>query len=284
MMTLVIWDVQHGSAAYLQTPNGKHIVFDLGKGTDGDSTFSPLQHLKQAYGVTQLDAVVITHPHTDHLEDIDNFDELSPRVLHRPIHLNNNEIKEANRSSEQRYTDEFLKIHRRYTGPLTLANDPFYSNNNGGVNFQFFQPKKCSTSNINNHSQVAVISYCGYKILFPGDNEPPSWNELLGNPIFVEAIKGTHILIAPHHGRESAYSSELFDKIYPLLTIISDGPEGGTSTVDKYSYKSAGWKIFKPNGAQESRKCLTTRKDGAITIQCGRDPSNQTFMQVSTAK
>ncbi len=35
----------------------------------------------------------------------------------------------------------------------------------------------------------------------PGDNEPPSWEELLAKPDFVEAIRGTDILLAPHHGR-----------------------------------------------------------------------------------
>ena len=28
MMELIIWDVQHGSAAYLKTPAGKHIVIE----------------------------------------------------------------------------------------------------------------------------------------------------------------------------------------------------------------------------------------------------------------
>ena len=31
-MTLkfITWDVEHGSAAYIRTPNGKHIAVDLG--------------------------------------------------------------------------------------------------------------------------------------------------------------------------------------------------------------------------------------------------------------
>ncbi|ODS37411.1 MAG: hypothetical protein A7316_09440 [Candidatus Altiarchaeales archaeon WOR_SM1_86-2] len=32
-LEIVFWDVQHGSATYIKTPNGKHIVQDLGTGS-----------------------------------------------------------------------------------------------------------------------------------------------------------------------------------------------------------------------------------------------------------
>ncbi len=62
------------------------------------TTFSPLLHIKYKMGVDQLDQVVITHPHTDHIDDISYFDTLSPKVLLRPSHLTEEEIRVANRS------------------------------------------------------------------------------------------------------------------------------------------------------------------------------------------
>jgi phosphoribosyl 1,2-cyclic phosphodiesterase len=59
--------------------------------------FSPLLHLEYSYGVQQLDGVVITHPHRDHIDDIGNFDALSPRVLLRPKHLTDAEVLGGNR-------------------------------------------------------------------------------------------------------------------------------------------------------------------------------------------
>ena len=93
-MDLVIWDVQHGSSAYLKTPNKKHIVIDLGTGDLSNDvvTFSPLLHLKNKYNVEQLDEVIITHPHTDHIDDIMNLDALSPKTLIRPKHLSKEDI------------------------------------------------------------------------------------------------------------------------------------------------------------------------------------------------
>jgi beta-lactamase superfamily II metal-dependent hydrolase len=82
-LTCLFWDVQHGSATYINTPANEHIVIDLGVGSyqQANLQFSPLRYLKYHYGVQQLNGVVITHPHRDHIDDIGNFDELSPRVL-----------------------------------------------------------------------------------------------------------------------------------------------------------------------------------------------------------
>ena len=79
MLKVVVWDVQHGNATYIRTPNDKHIVIDLGIGSyksakSSSSVFSPLLHLQDKYGVKQLDNIIIMHPHTDHIDDIFNFD------------------------------------------------------------------------------------------------------------------------------------------------------------------------------------------------------------------
>lgn len=85
MLESVFWDVQHGNACYLRTPNQRHMVVDLGTGSYSENkTFSPMLHLKTRYGVGQLDYVVITHPHRNHIDDIFNFDRLSPNTLRRP--------------------------------------------------------------------------------------------------------------------------------------------------------------------------------------------------------
>ncbi len=224
MLKIVIWDVQHGSAAYIRTPNGMDIAVDLGTGSYGKEgkSFSPLLHLKNVYNIEQLDGVVITHPHRDHLDDILNFDTLNPRVLTRPKHLSEEDIRAANEDSAKPIIDKYLEINARYVHPIPPPN-PYAEESNGGVAFTTFTPSKCATSNINNHSVVTLISYSGIRVLVPGDNEKSSWAELLQNQAFVNATKNLDLFVAPHHGRESAFSSELMDHISPRLTVISDG-------------------------------------------------------------
>ena len=59
------------------------IVVDLGTGSySGNSTFSPLRHLRYSYGVTSLAGAVITHPHADHIADIFEMDDLKKDITY----------------------------------------------------------------------------------------------------------------------------------------------------------------------------------------------------------
>ena len=275
-MRFITWNVEHGSAAYIKTPNGKHIAVDLGARRATDAGFKPLAYLRQNYGVTQLDAVIVTHPHLDHIEDIMNFETLSPKSFRRPSHLTENEIWGSNKNASQeiqQIIQKYIKMDKRYNQPSTVETDLSIPSNFGGVQFQLFSPFISPRNNINNHSIVTVMTYQGVKFLMPGDNEPPSWKELLERQDFVAAIQGTHVLVAPHHGRESGYHSPLFKIINPLLTIISDGRFVDTSATSRYSAQTKGWKVSRRNGSQVDRKCVTTRNDGAIDIVVS--PSNQ---------
>ena len=264
-MTLrfITWNVQHGSAALIQTPNGKLIAIDLGAGEE----FSPLRYIKNDMRINQLDEVIITHPHMDHIEDILNFDLLNPRILKRPRHLTADDISGGNPpagSEAVKIYQKYLEVDARYTSPIQSTEDPSVPANNGGASIKTFHPTQSPKTNLNNHSIVTVIEYAGVKILSPGDNESLSWEELLAYKEFKDAIRGTHVLVAAHHGRESGYHGELFDHISPLITIVSDGRALDTNASSRYSAKSKGWKVKKGDGTYEERKCLTTRNDGFI--------------------
>jgi competence protein ComEC len=144
---------------------------------------------------------------------------------------------------------------------------PFQPENNGGTTFQFFTPTKCTQANINNHSIVTIVSHAGVKLLIPGDNEPPSWDELLGQAAFVQAIRDTHVLVAPHHGRDSGFHAPLIEKTQPRLVIISDGRFCDTSATDRYDKQASGLTVKKRAGGTETRKCVTTRSDGCIVLR-----------------
>ncbi len=276
MLEVVFWDVQHGSSTYIKTPAPKHLVQDLGSGSwgSGDSSFSPFHHLYNNYGLRQLDEALITHPHADHLDDIVNFDLLSPININRPKHLSESDIWAGNQSANEEIIDKYLEINKRYNRPTPDADNPEFPQNNGGVTISIFQPYSCGRSNLNNHSLVTVISYLNCKIILPGDNEPPSWNELLERSDFTQAIKGADIFLAPHHGRQSGYCVDLFSHFRPLLTVISDGPYCDTSATSRYDQVTTGWSVHSRSRGIIKRKCVTTRNDGVIVVKAWRDPTN----------
>jgi beta-lactamase superfamily II metal-dependent hydrolase len=171
----VIWDVQHGSAAYIQTPSGRHIAIDLGIGSFGEKnqTFSPIAHLKSKYGVERLDTLIITHPHRDHLDDVFELHRALPAVLMRPVHLSETDVREANRDTDSAVLDKYFELCTYYTDPA--ANSALLAVNNGGAVIQAFHPTGSAKTNLNNHSIVTVVSYSGVKLIIPGDNENESW-------------------------------------------------------------------------------------------------------------
>ncbi len=118
-----------------------------------------------------------------------------------------------------------------------------------------------------------MIKYQGFTLLLSGDNEKTSWKWLISNNPdyrgmhFLQAIKDTQVLLAPHHGRESGYSDELLSLLEKDLKIvlISDGQKGSTSVTEKYSLKTKGM-IVKKKSKSVERKVVSTRNDGRIKL------------------
>lgn len=284
MLEITIWDVQHGSAAYIRTPNNRHIVVDLG---DNGDDFSPLRTL-YGRGVRQLDAVVITHPHRDHMDDLATFPLLAPQSLWTPRHLSEADIRKGNRAADLQVVTRYLAVRQDYSFPLVPTKNLTVPAHFGGAIFQVFTPRFCDTNNLNNHSLVVVVSYAGLRMVIPGDNEAPSWKELLNDPAFVTAVRGADVLLASHHGRDAGYCPELFEAMgKPRLVVISDGRFGDTSASDRYSKQVSGWTVYDPSGQSDKRNCVTTRRDGHITVKFGwntNDPGQGNFLNVTTSK
>jgi competence protein ComEC len=281
---MVFWDVQHGNATYIKSPNGRHIVVDLGTGSylGNNKTFSPLSHLQRNYNVFQLDCVIITHPHLDHFDDIMQFDNLNPKVLYRPKWLTNDEVMNGVRPNEKEKFQKYCEINNRYNNIIT---DDSYDNtdnpdNWGGLQISSFISPGCSHDNFNNHSFLTVFEYSGSKVIIPGDNQKESFNVLMADPYFLNKISDADILLAPHHGRESGYYTDFVKKVKPKLTIVSDGKKVDTSANSRYSQMSSGWEIHKRSGGSEKRYCLSTNSDGCIVVKFGIDYNGVRFLSV----
>ena len=283
--TVVFWDVQHGHATYIKTPNNRHIIVDLGTGdySGKNLEFSPIRQLRYKYNVTQVDYVVITHPHLDHIDDILNVDLVSPKVLNRPRQLTNEEVMDGVQEKDRKKFEKYCEINNRYNGDIAedSLNNTSKPENWGGLKIQTFTPTGCNHNNFNNHSIVVVIEFAYTKIVIPGDNEKCSFDELMARPSFMTAIKDADILLAPHHGRESGYNVDFVNQVNPKLTVVSDGRFCETSANGRYSAKSSGWTVHKKSGNSETRKCLTTNSDGEVVAKFGINSDNKPYLAVT---
>jgi hypothetical protein len=284
MTEITIWDVQHGSAAYIRSPNGRHIVVDAGVGSyeNIDADFHPLYHLWKYYDVGQIDCAILTHPHKDHIEDIENLKGLRPKVFRRPLHLKRSDIiTSQTKQSDVPLFEQYIELDRGYTeNALGTYNDISNPKNYGDLEIQTFIAKNCPIYNLNNQSIVSVFGYANLKVVIPGDNESESFNELMLRDDFIDAVYKADVLVAPHHGRASGFHEGFVRLVNPRITVISDSNKKDTSVTDKYAFFSRGWDVFsRKDGSSQSRKTVSTHHDGMINIKLGYN-NGQPFLNI----
>jgi len=256
-LKISILDVGHGDFIYVNSPLGNNIVIDCGSGDVVPSTFLKNIHV--------IDELQISHPHTDHFDDLVDVSKYSIHSFRCPA-IDSFSDKTI---GWKKYDKEKINKLRELKRTITVNKNAVV----GSFNFSYsvFYPTNIDSNNPNTASLVTILSYAGFKMLFGGDLPDSGWANLLRQDGFISAIKGTNIFKVPHHGRKEGYSEELFRYISPKLCIISDKSidETNKNTVatDWYTHRSTGINIIKSDGTIENRKVLTTRKDNSIFIE-----------------
>lgn len=281
-----IWKVEHGSAAYIHTPNARKVLLDAGQSDD----FSPSEHLYQIWNIRTVDYLVVSHPHSDHIQDLPTLKNI---ISFNALVWNSNTpdrlIYPPGKGSLKEPMASWFEISNFYTEPLPperqITNSSFF----GGVQFNPFFPHESYLSgnakdNLNNYSLVLTVNYRELLIVFPGDLEPEGWEAALNNTALKDHLSATHkILIASHHGRRSGIRwadgtlyTRFLELLRPNLTIISD--KRGNETTDPEAYRPycSGINVD-CSGIIENKKVLTTKTNDCISIQV---EGNSTIIKV----
>ncbi len=273
MSKLNIWflDVGHGDCSYLQLPNGANMMIDCG----GDQHW-PSKLLKH-YNVSQLDKLVISHPHGDHISDIKAIhDEIKFSWLRGAYrdHIDKISDKIDSRKDRQSAVKKFIEVVKSYNGEYDESRDMVaQAKPDCLAEFRRFIDFD-ENMDLNDFSWFSSITYAGHKVLFTGDMTEKGVRQVLESnkaEAFKKFVKGTTILKVPHHGRINGCSEELLGLFgeKPLLCIISDKPiddqNQNTAKTSWYTQRTSNEEI-NINGIMENRKVLTTRSDGDISL------------------
>lgn len=274
---MTVFDVQLGLAVHVKSPNGKYIIIDLGTGTYSSGNESPISKCRN----DNIAYMIITHPHLDHISDILNMKNM-PNIFCRPKSITNEEVMNNVRDCDRAKFERYCFLNSLYNIPINYDNENSIENpdNYGGLKIKTFTPQISDHSNFNNLSILTVFELSGIKVVVCGDNEIKSLEMLMEKDCFKNAVENADVLVAPHHGRESAYHGDFVSLVNPRITIISDTKKSEASAADKYSNMSRGWNV---NGTK--RKCLTTRNDGNIEVCFGEidDTSNRRILYITTS-
>jgi len=218
ILETVFLSVGQGDSAVLITPSHHVVVIDCGPGgregfDAGRSVVAPFLKRK---GVDTIDALVITHPHEDHiggalsvLKSFQVRNVLDAGVAH-PTGIYRDFLKEVEHRS--------VKYIRFRRGAKLSFDD--------GVSIEALNPPAdliasadLDNNFLNDNSIVLIVKYRGVRLLFAGDAGRFAEENMLTSGCNLRA----QVLKVAHHGSRRASSAEWIKAVNPKAAIISVG-------------------------------------------------------------
>jgi len=198
-------DVGQGDAILVQLPDGQNILIDAGTNEAGPTV---IRDLKQ-YGVAQLDYVIGTHPHEDHIGGMDQvIAAFSVGRVYLPRVTNNTasyrDLLLAIKNKDLQATEAKAGVS------LPLGED---------VQATFVSPAKSNYEDLNDYNAVLHLSYGKTAFLFTGDAGTTAEQQMLAGhqPLKADVLK------VAHHGSRSATGTTFLKAVAPTYAVISVG-------------------------------------------------------------
>ncbi len=202
-------DVGQGDAALIRIGEDYDVLIDAGPGSSEDELKTYLDKL----GVDDLEYVVFTHPDEDHIGGADVILE-NYRVNHviRPD-------REVDTKVYQR-TEELIAAE----GCTEVDPTPGKVFQVGEVRFTILAPLSDSYGDNNNYSVVLRVDYGATSVLFTGDAEVDSEEEMISRYRLTGELD-CDILKVGHHGSDTSSSRSFLELVTPDAAVISCGKD-----------------------------------------------------------
>jgi competence protein ComEC len=228
-------DIGQGDSILIITPEKKVVLVDAGIVKAGDKVIETLEK----YGISQIDLMVATHPHADHIGGM-------PKVLKAVS------VKAFLDSGQEHPTatyEKLLTTVKEEIGKLTIARAGQNFELDSGVKIKILGPskpllEKVSGSIENANSVIMMLSYGDFRMLFTGDSEDETEERLLEKNFDLKA----QVLKVAHHGSQYASSDEFLEKVSPEVALISCGEDnnyGHPSPPTLEKFKKAKVKVYR---------------------------------------
>ena len=244
-VTVSFVDVGQGDSCLVSAGKGANVLIDGGEEDSNAQLTDFLRHRN----VRSLDAVFVSHFHSDHIGGITKLIEQDFPI--ESVYMDDGLHGEDKNEFVNLCNDKKVKMIFVKTGDTYKI---------GKAQFEVVRSWSGENSTTeNNKSMVLKLSFGESNVLFTGDIEIAAIEELLyghKQSIDVEVLK------FPHHGGEKSSSIEFIKACSPDFAIISAGVD------NIYDLPSD---LALENLAKEKVRTLRTDRDGTIEITLGKE-------------
>lgn len=205
-------DVGQGDSTYIELPNGQNVLID------GGPAGTPVTNFLKNRGVTTIDHVVLTHPHSDHYMGL--------KMVFRNFHVRNfydtrvdnldargdNEVRRLAREEGSWIHYPEVGEHLRWDYRVTVKI----------LNSCPEELKTRDSRDINNCSIVTRFYYNGHGVLLTGDIEASVENAM--TRLFKSGLDSTYLKVS-HHGSKYSSAPKFLARVRPQVAVISAGAD-----------------------------------------------------------
>jgi len=202
-LVVTFLDVGQGDAAWVKTPQGVDLLIDGGPQSAGYGVVSYLT----SHGCTDIEDMVLTHPHADHLGGLVTVLESMPVYA----------VWYTGQSYSSSLYTQFLDLIASRSIPTRVLSAG-QTLTVGPLTVAVLHPTTIG-SDCNNNSLVLRLSYGSVDILFTGDVEATGEAEILAHGYTVQS----EILKVAHHGSDTSTSWGFLTAVAPEVAVISVG-------------------------------------------------------------
>lgn len=264
-LTCTFLSVGHGCATVVELPDGRTILYDAGHFSSPGSCAQTIANSLWSRGITDLEAVVISHADADHYNGLPQLMKMvsvgavyvSPQMFDAPgssLRALRESIHAAGIPIRYLQAGDRLDIDFALDGY-----DEEEQNNKDRCRIDVLHPAADGTepadkksakgkTHDNSSSIVLLLSYQGRRILLPGDIEPPGLDELLARePIDCD------VLLVPHHGSGNSDPPGLAAWCKPEIAAVS-------GSLTRYGDRTE-------SAYETARQVFHTGRDGAVRVE-----------------
>ncbi|WHH57432.1 ComEC/Rec2 family competence protein [Petroclostridium sp. X23] len=197
-------DVGQADSILINLPGKVTMLIDAGNNGDKDTV---IDYIK-SQGIKQIDFLVGTHPHEDHIGGLD--------AVIKSVDIGKVYMPKVTHTSKT-FKDVLLAIKEKDLKVSSPKPEEVIFDEDG-LEIQFLAPVSTKYEELNNYSIVAKITYGETSFLLTGDAEELSEKEMLKKS---PSLLTADVLKAGHHGSSSSTSPEFLKTVNPTYAVIS---------------------------------------------------------------